>query len=40
MPEGEAKGTWQIVRIGLDGSVENAVEPVMASDMKAPFRLA
>lgn len=38
--EGEAKGTWQIVRIGLAGSVEDAVEPVRATDMESPFRLA
>ncbi len=37
---GSAKGTWQIVRIGVDGSVENAVEPVVANDLNSPFNLA
>lgn len=35
-----AKGTWQILRLGLDGSVENAVEPVEATDLDGPFSLA
>jgi len=34
-----AKGTWQIVRIGLDGTVENAVEPIEANDLNGPFSL-
>lgn len=34
-----AMGTWQILRIGLDGTVENAVQPIEA-DMEAyPFSL-
>lgn len=36
---GSAQGTWQILRIGLDGSAENAVEPVEANDQNAPFSL-
>lgn len=37
---GSAKGTWQIIRIGLDGSVEDAVDPVVAADLEGPFSLA
>jgi hypothetical protein len=37
---GSAKGTWQIVRVGLDGTVEDAVEPVKANDLASPFSLA
>lgn len=35
-----AKGTWQLLRIGLDGTVENAVEPVEATDLNGPFALS
>ena len=37
---GSAEGPWQIVRIGIDGSVEDAVEPVVAEDLESPFSLA
>lgn len=34
---GSAQGTWQILRLGLDGTVENAVEPVPGTDARFPF---
>ncbi len=34
-----AQGQWQIVRLGLDGSVENAVEPIPGTSDDYPFRL-
>lgn len=38
-PGNGAEGTWQILRIGLDGTVENAVDPVEGDDMAVPFAL-
>lgn len=38
--EGEGGiGTWRLLRIGLDGTVENAAEPVEGDDMAVPFAL-
>ena len=31
---------WAIVRLGLDGSMEYAVEPVEGDEVESPFRLA
>jgi hypothetical protein len=32
-------GTWQLLRLGVDGSVETVSDPVEADDMSNPFRL-
>jgi hypothetical protein len=32
-------GTWQLVRLGVDGSIETAGDPVTADDTAYPFRL-
>ena len=37
---GSADRMFGIVRIGLDGSVENTVEPVRAEDVDNPFGFA
>lgn len=34
------EGVWQLVRLGLDGTIETASDQVQADDMSAPFRLA
>lgn len=36
---GSANGTWQIIRLGLDGSIEDAVEPFEGSNEDYPFAL-